>query len=153
VAQPSGQAFCKECLDDYLNKSASWTDGKPIEGQTLSKLLDSIIFNAGRCVGVDFELLNNSLTFECRNPQLPALQGQFDKEDADDYLQRREEFGFHPPTERERENILGVGKTTAKLSVTLPPSQIPTARNWNKNKNGVVSDVSSNENEVIEIFD
>jgi len=128
VAQPSGQAFCKECLDDHLNGSASWVDGKPIEGQTPSKVLDSIIFNA-------------------------ALQGQFDKEDADEYLKRREEMGFDPPTERERDNILGVGKATAKPSVTLSPSQIPTARNWNKNRNSVVSEGSSNENDVIEILD
>ncbi|EJK74933.1 hypothetical protein THAOC_03363, partial [Thalassiosira oceanica] len=114
VAQPSGQAFCKECLDDHLNGSASWVDGKPIEGQTPSKVLDSIIFNA-------------------------ALQGQFEKEDADEYLKRREEMGFDPPTERERDNILGVGKATAKPSVTLSPSQIPTARNWNKNRNSVLA--------------
>ena len=62
-------------IQSLMNSTRDFYIFKDVAIDPAASIPDGTMFDYPVGADVDFELLSNSLTFECRNPQLPDLRG------------------------------------------------------------------------------
>ncbi|KAL3785272.1 hypothetical protein ACHAW5_008286 [Stephanodiscus triporus] len=108
-AFPCSHAFCEKCSKSIVNAAAA--AAAPIPSSSAAADTVSSSSTKGKCPTCRGDVLEwmPARSYDTQVWSF-ALQGCFEKTDAEDFLERRQLVGEDPPTEEERGSILNIGE-------------------------------------------